>query len=70
MPVFVFKDPLLEGVWWRRYCDPERPYASACQERVPKGEPHAGPEDGLFGSGAVEIVLSRLLPPAAEAPPG
>lgn len=63
MPVFVYKDPLLEDTWWRRFYDPDDPGGLwVRQERIGPGGPVDGPYDGASGSRALEIRLSRLLP--------
>ncbi|MDR2564907.1 MAG: hypothetical protein LBC97_02385 [Bifidobacteriaceae bacterium] len=71
MPVFVHEDPILKDTWWRRFHDPDDPDPLwHRQEKIPPGKPHDGWKDGLYGSGAVEILLTDLLGADGAAAPG
>jgi hypothetical protein len=65
VPSFVFEDPILEGVWWRRFYDQDDPGVLWIhQDRIRPGEPHDGWPDGIQGIKTFPARLSRLIPKA------
>ncbi len=59
MPRFLYNTPSGARRVWRYYDETSLEFVR--EEIVPKGEEAEGPRDGVYGSGAVEIVLTRLL---------
>jgi len=61
MPVFVQKNPLTENQYFLRFYDPDDPGKPAGETVVRSEVVPDGPEDGLFGYVAAQIVLSQRL---------
>jgi hypothetical protein len=66
VPVFTVKDAIIDGLYWRRFYDPDDPGRWLSEERVERGVVPELLSDSLSGSGAVEIWLSKLLPGGVE----